>query len=559
MHKNWELSILSGLLLLTGSVVMSGTSFAQATTASTGIIAGSVTADQGPVRAVRVKATDASRKIAYTVFTKGGHYRIYNLPASTYQVTAIKDGFESTIQNVDLKAGETKTADEVLTAKEAPHKYELVDMDTLFPPGPGRDILFRECAGCHSMEHIPWQKMAARDEDGWRIAVNRMFQPIPPKEIPIVSPEAVSVEQRETIIKYFAANFGLDSKPRDLKLDELPLDEDTLSDALWIQYDMPPPGKSASGRDLKKRGTHDIYPSIVSPTVWMVDTDTGSILGMDLLNLNYPDRFREWKLSGRTPMSVHPHGIIEANGLVYWTELDNSSIGELNPKTGEVHQYRTPVAAAPHTLRADSKGNIWFSSVYDASRIGELDAKTKTITEWDPSPKYKNAHYYGMTVDKQDRVWAVGMTASMIVGYDPRTSEWSTYVTPTPSSGPRRISVTPDGMVWFSENMADRIAMLNPSTGKITEYKSPYRHGGDYECYADAQGNLWVTLRAYEAMAKFNPKTKSYTYYPYPTPKTGLGIPKLETDAHGDIWGALGVTLINLKPHGNVPTLQSAK
>jgi len=552
--KNYSLA--SGAMLAALLLSVAPGSFGQTGNAPTGVISGTVTANKGLVRAVRVKASDTVRKISYIVFTKNGGYQVFNLLPGTYQVSALQDGFDSTKVTVELKPGETKTADLALTDKGVASNVELVDLDTLYPPGPGRDVLFNECAGCHSLEHIPWHKMAPRDEAGWKLAVDRMFIPREPREIPIVSPDEISAEKREAMVKYFAANFGIGSKRRDLKLDDLPLDENVLSQARWVQYDMPPPGKAASGRDVSRRGSHDIYPSAVSQAVWMVDTAMSSILKMDLVNLNYPDRFQEWKLAGRTALSVVPHGIIESKGRVYWTELDNSSVGELDPKTGEHHQYRTPSKSAPHTLRADSQGNIWYSSLYDASRIGMLDAKTKQITEWTPAPQYKNVHYYGMTVDKQDRVWAVGMTAHIIVGYEPKTKKWTTYPTPTQPSGPRRPSVAPDGMIWFSENIADRIGMLDPATGKITEYKSPFRHGGEYECFADAQGNIWVTLRAYETLTKFDPKTKQYTHYPHPVPKGGGRIPKVETDAKGNVWGALGATLLTLQPKGNVPARQ---
>src|SRR5262245_54058750 len=67
-------------------------------------LSGSVTADSGPARAVRVKATDTVHKIAYTVFTKNGEYRIFRLPPGTYQVSAIQAGFDSSTETVDLAA-----------------------------------------------------------------------------------------------------------------------------------------------------------------------------------------------------------------------------------------------------------------------------------------------------------------------------------------------------------------------------------------------------------------------------------------------------------------------
>jgi hypothetical protein len=86
----------SWILIAAGFLSLPLTSFGQARGAGTGVISGAVTADTGEVRAVRVKATDTVRKIAYTVFTNKGKYQIFNLPSSNYQISALQDGFDST-------------------------------------------------------------------------------------------------------------------------------------------------------------------------------------------------------------------------------------------------------------------------------------------------------------------------------------------------------------------------------------------------------------------------------------------------------------------------------
>ena len=61
--------------------------------AGTGVISGSVTADRGTVAAFRVKARHTEQRIAYTVYTVGGRYQIFNLPMGTYEVRVIEAGF----------------------------------------------------------------------------------------------------------------------------------------------------------------------------------------------------------------------------------------------------------------------------------------------------------------------------------------------------------------------------------------------------------------------------------------------------------------------------------
>ena len=527
--------------------------------------------------AVRVRANETPRHIVYTVFTQNGQYHFYSLPAGSYEVSALQDNFESTVTKVDLKAGDSKTLDVALTAKDVTPKAQLVDYDTLFPPSPTRDILRQECMGCHGYEHIPWQRMGGRAEIVWRLAVGRMFDLAGTdgeSGVPQVNPDGVSVDKREAIIKYFSEIFPVDGPRRDLKLDDLPLDENVLSRALYVEYELPPARPGKTPEDVS---SHDVFPGRDGSTIYVAELGMDVIQAMDTHKLEYPDRFRTYALPNPDlgKRSLGPHGIAVAkNGHVYTAEIGDSLIGDLDPETGKVEQYPTPTRSTPHTIRADSKGNLWFTEMQGASKVAKLDAVTKKITEYDPAPAYKNAHYYGMTVDQQDRVWAVGMTAHIVVGYDPKTDKWSVYPTPTQPSGPRRPTIDSKGNVWFSEHVAGAIGMLDPKTGKITEYQDPMRYSGEYECYADSLDNIWVTLRSYGALAKFESKTKKFTYFPLPFQDlmgrihpglhgTRLGggyPPKIEQDSRGTIWYAsLGLnTLTSFQPNGNVPPSLSA-
>jgi len=389
-----------------------------------------------------------------------------------------------------------------------------------------------------------------------------------------VNPAAIPTAKRDEIIQYFSTTFPLDGKPRDLKLDDIALDEAALSKTINIEYELPPalPGKKDS-----EISNHDVWPSKFTPTVYVAEMGMDAIQAMDTRKLDYPGRYKTFVLPNPDlgHREVGPHGITQArDGHVYTAEIDESMIGELDPETGKVTQYETPSRSTPHTIRSDSKGNVWFTEMQGKSLVGKLDAVTKKITEYDPSPSDANAHYYGMTVDQKDRVWAVGMTSHKIVGYDPKTDKWSVYATPTQPSGPRRPTVDSKGKVWFSEHIGQALGMLDPDTGKITEYKDQYSLMGGYECYADSQDNIWVTMRSYGVIAKFDQKTKKYTYFPEPFPDImgrehpgshgtlmgGLYPPKIEEGEKGTFWyTGIGMHyLVAFKPEGNVPNGQRA-
>ena len=550
----------------------------------TAVLSGTVTADRDyavsdasgehipALQAVRVRARETQRHVTYTVFTLKGKYHIYNLPPGTYQVSAIQDSFVSDTPTVEVKAGDSKQVDVAMHAHDVKPRFQLVDFDKVFPPSPARDIAMKECAGCHGFEHIPWQRMGGRTEDAWRAAEGRMFDLAGTNGksgVPQVNPAGVSEQERDQLIQYWADTFSPDQPARDIKLNDLPLDEEALSRAVYVEYEFPPalPGKEMSA--------HDVYPSRKSSTIWVAQMSQDDILGMDTRKLDYPDRWKRFVIPDPNPdhHGLHPHGITETpDGHVYTADIEGSLITELDPRSGEMHSYPTPTRSTPHTIVYDSKGNVWFTEMQGASKVAMLDPETKKITEWDPAPAYKNAHYYGIVVDKQDRVWAVGMTAHIIVGYDQHTKKWSVYPTPTQPSGPRRPTVDADGNIWFSEHIGQAIGELNPSTGKITEYKDPFNYGGAYEIYADHKNPdiIWVTYRSYGTITAFNRKTRQYVHYPLPFPDIlgrehpgthgtqlgGLYPPKIEQADNGTIWfsGLAMHYLYSFRPNGNVPS-----
>ena len=229
-----------------------------------GVIAGRVTADAGEVRALRVKAHDTVRRIAYTVYTRDGRYRIYNLPPSTYDVSVVEEAFDAPTLTVEVSPGARTTVDIALTAlgtgpeqgaaargASAQRNYgggaaddravEIVDFDTLYPPHPARDIMLRSCFGCHGP--AGFHRRGPRNERGWRAAVDRMFDVdgrvanMAPG-VPQITHDLVSVEEKELIIEYLTSLFGPGSTPRDLELDPLVRDEAALAEAVYIEYEL---------------------------------------------------------------------------------------------------------------------------------------------------------------------------------------------------------------------------------------------------------------------------------------------------------------------------------
>jgi streptogramin lyase len=65
-----------------------------------------------------------------------------------------------------------------------------------------------------------------------------------------------------------------------------------------------------------------------------------------------------------------PHDpAVGADGIVWYTDQQNSFIGRLDPATGKITDYPTPTpASGPHGIVVAPDGGVW----YTAQRIGKL-------------------------------------------------------------------------------------------------------------------------------------------------------------------------------------------
>ena len=532
----------------------------------TSTLTGRVTADKGEVRALRVQARDAGRGIVYTVFTTEGQYRILNLPAGTYEVQVVEGTFDSPVQRMTLAVGQTGTVNLAIAQKaDAGSQYtqivnsrsaslgavnataELVEFDELYPPGPGRDLLIAECTGCHGPG---WHRLEGRTAEQWAKGLERMFindsggQHYARK---IVGPGAMSAVEKQALITYLATAFGPNYKPtKDLRLDPIVRDEEALSRAIFIQYELPPMAdpEEAKARGLR-RGTHDVFPASEPGKIWMAGFFSSSVVQVDVNNPDIEARTKEWDIPSDTPRGARPHGIVESHGYVYWTAQNDDYIGAMNIKTGEMQRFPGTPYGGPHTLRADSKGNIFWTEAAGIGQLGRLDARTRKVTLYDVK---KNANWYGIVVDQQDQVWAAGLSRHSLAKYDPATDRWTLY---SPPQNLRRLTVDSQGNIWGNSYFGNSEIMFDPKTETFTEYRLPLKYGNPYEGWADNDDNVWLEVAAYNSLAKLDAKTKRYTYYPMPN--LGAHTPKMETGPDGTLWFGMSGTLTNFMPTGNVP------
>ncbi len=300
---------------------------------------------------------------------------------------------------------------------------------------------------------------------------------------------------------------------------QLPLDEQALSKAMYVEYRLAnvPPFKQRRAQEpnLDNQGN-----------VWFTERGTPSSIG----RIN--PATGELKDFMNPVPEGSPHGLVaDLDGYIWWAGRD-VHLGRIHPGTGEIRQY--PVAKKGwhgHTPVLDSKGNIWFSML-PGNKIGKWDRNTDEITLWDNPTQ--GGRPYGIFVDPKDRVWFANFHKCSIGMFEPGTDKWTEYKAPSAPCLVRRLGMDPDGIVWFGQYSGGKLTRVDPESGEVTEIAMPVQPARPYDVWPDAEGNIWITDDGTKAtMVKYEPDTKKFTYYP--SPQQG-DMPKVAHSHDGGIW-----------------------
>jgi len=212
-----------------------------------------------------------------------------------------------------------------------------------------------------------------------------------------------------------------------------------------------------------------------------------------------------------------PHGLVEdKDGNIWFTGNFRGFIGKLDVKTGQIKEYPLPDPKArdPHTLVIDHAGIVWFS-VQNGNFVGRLDPKTGEIKL--ASPPTPRARPYGMAVDSKNLVYFVEFGAPKIATID-NNMHIVEYQLLDPGSRPRRIAITPDDKIWYTDYSRGYLGRLDPATGEVKEWASPSGLKSLPYGIAATKGGLWYCESGAKpnTIVRFDPKTEQFQSWAIP-------------------------------------------
>lgn len=225
---------------------------------------------------------------------------------------------------------------------------------------------------------------------------------------------------------------------------------------------------------------------------------------------------KEYKL--KTPDSG-PHGLVsDKEGNIWFTANYKGYIGKLNPGTGGVIEYPMPNPAArdPHTPVFDQKGILWFT-VERGNFVGRLDPQTGAI-QLKPSPT-PNSVPYGIAVNSKGIPFYCEFGANKLARINLDTMGIKEYILPE-GARPRRLAITADDMIFYSDFSRGYLGGFDPKTGKVEEWASP---GGSksqpYGIAVTLGGAIWYSESGVNpnTMVRFDLRTQAFNRWPIPS------------------------------------------
>lgn len=197
-------------------------------------------------------------------------------------------------------------------------------------------------------------------------------------------------------------------------------------------------------------------------------------------------------------------------------------------------EYEIPSAMAlAHTAVPDKRGSVWFAS-FGVGKVGRLDIASGRITEY--PTRTPGLHPHGITVSPEGIVWFTAMPYG-IGRIDPKTGDLQEFKAPEPTESargsPHTIIVARDGKVWFSELTNGSITSFDPRTQQFRRYQIE-EHSGPYGILEREDNVFWFILSGASKVGVLDANTGKVRTWPTPTPKANPQRFRFASD--GRIW-----------------------
>ena len=197
--------------------------------------------------------------------------------------------------------------------------------------------------------------------------------------------------------------------------------------------------------------------------LWFTETNTGRVGRLDPAS----GAIQTWSVP-RPPSAqqAFPYEMtITPDGDIWYGYLTGASLGRFDPATQRATLYRTHDTNAQILgVTHDAQGNVWFTEL-NTGKIGVVEAGSGAVHEFSvPDTLGNPANLYGIVVAQNGAIWFASAGANAVVRYIPTTQQFTFYQLARPQSAPYGVAIAADGRLWLTTDgsPANYVAAIQP-------------------------------------------------------------------------------------------------
>ena len=163
-----------------------------------------------------------------------------------------------------------------------------------------------------------------------------------------------------------------------------------------------------------------------------------------------------------TPDS-HPYGIaINSKGLPIFCEFGTNKMAKIDPKSMEITEYALPEGARPRRMAIDADDRVYFTD-FSTGHLGRLDLASGAVKLWE-SPGGGKSAPYGVTITPDGMVWysESGVKPNTVIQFDPHTEKFARANIPSGGGTVRNMAATSDGRVYIACSGVNKVGVVEP-------------------------------------------------------------------------------------------------
>jgi streptogramin lyase len=263
-----------------------------------------------------------------------------------------------------------------------------------------------------------------------------------------------------------------------------------------------------------------------------------------------------------------PHTLVRGADGLWITAFFPGHVARLDPKSETFKLWSlAPARGHPvgihdlsfdtnHDLTTDRQGRVWFSDIGNNS-VGWLDPHTGASGSYPIPPvpgRSGGEQVYGLSMSPdRAHVWYCQVGIGSFGSFNTESLKFETQVSlPSATSGPRRMSMSDDGVLYLALYGAGQVAAYDTRALKmIGIYDLPDRASAPYSTTWDPQRKVvWITTSNADVIYRFDPKTRSLGVLPLPRERAFLRSVNVDRKT-----GALVTSYANIVEHVRGPRM----